>query len=247
MSQLVFCMACGQAMFQKESICPHCGNTKPQQGNRESHSILTTLFLGLSISACNPESTVQEKEPEEKTPVVQKVDAEDLKSTLPQDSPSSDTVIAQKVEAASDTPTADSAEKKEKPVEKRYTIRVPEKPVSAKYGLPPTPPPSKTKGKAFLVNIEQKSCEQAKSVAKRGIAGIQYCYERTLKNHPKTEGNMGFDAVIEQGKVQLVRIEKNTTKNQSLASCFSKRIRRFKFPSDCNETISLRYRLKTKK
>ncbi len=268
MSELIFCTECGQAVLDKEKHCPHCGFLKPQRGSLDSQAILTTLLLGLSITACNPESEPQTIESKE--PVAENVE------TVPEKEPANPKEASSQAEkeAEVEEAVADAAEAppKEEPLKealpndppkgdlpkdppkKESTSKLgglgmlpPDKAVGAKYGVPATSPSFMTKGQVFLGDIDEASCENASKMIRRRMNQVRYCYQRALQRAPQTEGSITVDLQIHEGKVEKVNIKNNSTKNKNLASCITNRAQRIRLAPSCKDTVSVRYQFKNKK
>ncbi len=63
------------------------------------------------------------------------------------------------------------------------------------------------------------------------IHAVQACYEKALLNKPSLSGRISFDWIVStNGKVKGVRVRSSTLGSPKVASCISKRIKRWKFP-----------------
>ncbi|MCP4676368.1 MAG: AgmX/PglI C-terminal domain-containing protein [Deltaproteobacteria bacterium] len=63
------------------------------------------------------------------------------------------------------------------------------------------------------------------------LHAVQACYEKALLNNPTLKGRISFDwTVSKTGKVKGVRVRSSTIGSPQVASCISKRIKRWKFP-----------------
>jgi hypothetical protein len=64
---------------------------------------------------------------------------------------------------------------------------------------------------------------------------VKYCYERRLKENPSIRGRVEVAVSIVDGKVRSASIDSNTTGDKSLESCIVKKVKRWKFPADCED------------
>ncbi|MEM9189834.1 MAG: AgmX/PglI C-terminal domain-containing protein [Myxococcota bacterium] len=72
---------------------------------------------------------------------------------------------------------------------------------------------------------------QIRSVVRRNIADVQFCYEQALRNHPRLEGRVMVSFIIATtGQVASSTVAASTVDNPTLERCIAGRIRRWHFP-----------------
>lgn len=85
-----------------------------------------------------------------------------------------------------------------------------------------------------------------KTVSKH-IAQIKACHSSALKANPTIAGRVVVDVEIVDGKVVMAKVSQNKTGDPGLASCIEKRIKKWKFPSDCSDLATFPFALSPKK
>jgi hypothetical protein len=68
-----------------------------------------------------------------------------------------------------------------------------------------------------------------------------------LKANPTIAGRVVVDVEIVDGKVVMAKVSQNKTGDPGLASCIEKRIKKWKFPSDCSDLATFPFALSPKK
>ncbi|MEL6181213.1 MAG: AgmX/PglI C-terminal domain-containing protein, partial [Myxococcota bacterium] len=75
----------------------------------------------------------------------------------------------------------------------------------------------------------------------RHLNAIRFCYERELAKNPELGGKVTAQwAIGTQGKVESVKIQRSTLRNERVESCLGKVIRRMTFPPP-SETTNVVY------
>lgn len=103
--------------------------------------------------------------------------------------------------------------------------------------------------KKISANVGQMDVTSGEGVdAIRGVVRkyqgqIQACYEQQLKSNPNLGGRVAVDVDITAGRVTTVVVAENTTGDSSLASCITKRIRGWRFPSEVTDSVYLPFAL----
>ena len=85
------------------------------------------------------------------------------------------------------------------------------------------------------------------SVVRRYLPQVKQCHETRLKSDPTVAGRLVVDVDIENGTVISVKSSQNTTKDVALSKCVERKIKRWKFPSECSDLASFPFVLSPKK
>jgi hypothetical protein len=78
------------------------------------------------------------------------------------------------------------------------------------------------------------------------LAQVTSCHDSSLKSNPNVKGRIVVDVEISDGKVTMAKVASNKTGDNGLGACIEKRIKRWKFPSDCSDFVSLPFALSPK-
>ena len=115
---------------------------------------------------------------------------------------------------------------------------------SADVGTVKTAAPKKVSASVGQMDVSSgEGASAIKSVVNRYRGQIQACYEQQLKANPNLGGRVAVDVDITAGRVTTVVVSENTTGDATLASCISKRIRGWRFPSDVTDSVYLPFAL----
>lgn len=83
-------------------------------------------------------------------------------------------------------------------------------------------------------------CKQDISSAVEKYSGkIESCHASSLKSNPNVNGQLVVDVEIFDGKVMMSRLSSNQTGDSGLGACVEKRIKKWRFPSNCSDVISI--------
>lgn len=102
-----------------------------------------------------------------------------------------------------------------------------------------TPPAMPASGRGSANNggagdtevIGNLSQDEIRRVFRRHVNQIRYCYERELTKDPSLAGRIEVKLVIGQdGSVASAQVERDTMRNDAVATCIVGRIKRFRFP-----------------
>ena len=89
--------------------------------------------------------------------------------------------------------------------------------------------------------LEAKMAVRARRVVRGHWNEIETCYRSRLKKHPRLKGNLNIEMSIDNGRVQQVRVTKNTTDDAPLASCAKDRVKRWQFPAEIQLRLTEEY------
>lgn len=78
------------------------------------------------------------------------------------------------------------------------------------------------------------------------LAQVTSCHVSALKFDPEVKGRIVIDVEIVEGRTMIAKTASNKTGNQALGSCIEKRIKRWNFPSDCTDVVSIPFALSPK-
>ena len=82
------------------------------------------------------------------------------------------------------------------------------------------------------------SREEILRVVEAHQSEVLLCYQRAIQIEPGLSGKLEmFWQIIEGGRVQGARVQKNTTGSKALSDCVSDRLRTWKFPSPANGSV----------
>lgn len=78
------------------------------------------------------------------------------------------------------------------------------------------------------------------------LAQVTSCHDSALTSDPEVKGRIVVDIEIVEGRVLIAKTSSNKTGNQALGNCIEKRIKRWNFPSDCTDVVSIPFALSPK-
>jgi hypothetical protein len=81
---------------------------------------------------------------------------------------------------------------------------------------------------------------------KRYISQIKNCHDISLKANANVSGRVVVNIEVMDGNVTLANVSSNTTGDSAVASCITRKIKRWKFPADCSEIAALPFILEPK-
>jgi hypothetical protein len=96
----------------------------------------------------------------------------------------------------------------------------------------------KPKGSASLGSVEPSNPEAAdkvKTVVRRNQGQIKACYEAQLLNNPSLSGRVAVTMTIVSGRVTSAKVDENTTGDDALGTCITRKIRSWKFDADVSD------------
>lgn len=74
---------------------------------------------------------------------------------------------------------------------------------------------------------------------------VQYCYELILKDKPDVAGRLAISLEIEAGQVTHAAVSENTTGSDSLETCVTNKLLRWRFSPEITESVYLPFALST--
>ena len=105
------------------------------------------------------------------------------------------------------------------------------------------------KSNANIQKIEMAAgvcSDEITKTVRKYLAQVTSCHDSALKSDPEVKGRIVVDIEIVGGRVLIAKISSNKTGNQELGSCIEKRIKRWNFPSDCTDVVSIPFALSPK-
>ena len=118
-----------------------------------------------------------------------------------------------------------------------------------KVGAGTGPKTTAPKSAAKIQKIEAAGGECSDAITKtvrKYLSQVTACHNSSLKSNPNVKGRIVVDVEIAGGKVMMAKVSSNKTGDSGLGACIEKRIKRWKFPSDCSDFVSLPFALSPK-
>jgi len=251
---LAYCTHCGAAYLHAEKQCPHCKTDSPERASRTGQGIVTAMLLGLSLIGCQ-----QEEEVIDENPSPTKMETQDAEqSTKAEVSSPAEEKPSESTESIEEKPTdpeekpeevvqkepaekKDDSEKKKDPAATKISgmggmgMHRPSASVAPKYGAPAMSIPQNS-GKVTLQKIQLLEGDCATGINKnirRYLSQIRAVYSEQLRTDPKLAGRINVALTIEKGQVVAISVDTNSTNNPVFASNITKRMKRWRFASDC--------------
>jgi hypothetical protein len=109
-----------------------------------------------------------------------------------------------------------------------------------------TVPTSKAKS-GTVESVGSCSGGGVKAQVKRKLTHIKACHDVSLKANANVKGRVVINMEVQNGKVTMSRVAENSTGDKKLGSCIAGKIKRWKFPDDCNEIATIPFILEPKK
>ncbi len=88
-----------------------------------------------------------------------------------------------------------------------------------------------------------ESADAIRDVVKKYQGQIKSCYDQQLKVNPNLSGRVAVSVEISAGRVTTVVVEENSTGDDALGSCITKRIRGWRFPTEVTDSLYLPFAL----
>jgi len=83
------------------------------------------------------------------------------------------------------------------------------------------------------------STREIQKVLSKNIDQIKYCYEKIMLRKPDLKGKITvFWRINQKGKVNLIKIDSATLKNENINICIKNKIERWEFPITKNDTYT---------
>ena len=229
--ELIFCATCNRAVLEKDEVCPHCSQKNPHIGTSKGLGILTSVMLGLGVTACEP-----------------KPNAEDVIALETQTTTT--TIVAKKTETEVVAPSTkeevnSSTEKEAKPQTKtEFRTQKPTATMQTKYGRPPVYRPGEYKdiGSATVTTtiVTGPSKAQIEVHLKSKERRILSSYKRMVQNKPsyKTVATVNFVIVDKKATNIRIQMERN---NLQLKRAIKSAIASIAFDSDLQGSVQVKY------
>ena len=116
-----------------------------------------------------------------------------------------------------------------------------------KAGSGPKTTAPKSQAKVQKIEMAGGVCSDAiTKTVRKYLAQVTSCHDSSLKSNPDVKGRIVVDVEISDGKVMMAKVSSNKTGDNGLGACIEKRIKRWKFPSDCSDFVSLPFALSPK-
>ena len=90
------------------------------------------------------------------------------------------------------------------------------------------------------------TCAGLEKTVNRYISQIKNCHDISLKSNANVSGRVVVNLEVVDGVVTLANVGSNTTGDSSVASCITRKIKKWKFPEECSEIASLPFILEPK-
>ena len=105
----------------------------------------------------------------------------------------------------------------------------------------------KSVAKIQKIDTMMGSCSDGiNRTVRKYLSQVKTCHDISLKNNPGVEGRVEIEVEIIDGAVSSTSLLKNSTGDSKVASCIEKKIRRWKFPSECSDVAALPFALSPK-
>jgi outer membrane biosynthesis protein TonB len=115
---------------------------------------------------------------------------------------------------------------------------------SADVGTVKSAAPKKVSASVGQMDVTSgEGVDAIRGVIRKYQGQIQACYEQQLKANPNLGGRVAVDVDITAGRVTTVVVSENSTGDATLASCITKRIRGWRFPSEVTDSVYLPFAL----
>jgi len=232
--ELIFCAACNRAVLERDDTCPHCFQKNPHIGTSKGLGILTSVMLGLGVTACDPKPSTEGS-----------IAVETQTTTTTQT-----TVVAKKTETETVTrPTKEEMnpnieEEQETRTATAFHTQKPTATMQTKYGRPPVYRPGEYKdiGTATVTTtiVTASSKEQIKVHLKSKERRIVSRYKRILRDKPsyKTVATVRF--VIVDRKATKIRIHMDRN-NTNLKRAIRSAVASIEFDSELKGSVGVTY------
>lgn len=86
--------------------------------------------------------------------------------------------------------------------------------------------------------VDVDGAENVESVVRKRSGQLQYCYEEQLRSDPSLGGRVEVQWNVANQRVTAVSVINNTTGNDALAQCIAKKIKRWRFDSETEGSVS---------
>jgi len=235
--ELIFCATCNRAVLEKDEICPHCSQKNPHIGTSKGLGILTSVMLGLGVTACDPKPNTEDA-------IAVETQATTTTHTT------TTTIVAKKTETEMVAPPTKeemnpNREEEKKPQTKtEFRTQKPTATMQTKYGRPPVYRPGEYKdiGKATVTTtiVTASSKAQIEVHLKSKERRIVSRYKRIVQDKPsyKTVANVKF--VIVDRKATKIRIQMDRN-NRNLKNAIKSAIASIDFDSDLQGSVQVKY------
>ena len=105
----------------------------------------------------------------------------------------------------------------------------------------------KSAAKIQKIDTMMGSCSDGiNRTVRKYLSQVKTCHDISLKNNPAVQGRVEIEVEIMDGAVSSTSLIKNSTGDSKVASCIEKKIRRWKFPSECSDVAVLPFALSPK-
>lgn len=118
---------------------------------------------------------------------------------------------------------------------------------TATVGSGPKTVVPKSVAKIQKIDTMMGSCSDGiNRTVRKYLSQVKTCHDISLKNNPSVQGRVEIEVEIMDGGVSSTSLVKNSTGDSKVASCIEKKIRRWKFPSECSDVAVLPFALSPK-
>jgi hypothetical protein len=118
---------------------------------------------------------------------------------------------------------------------------------NATVGAGPKTVVPKSAAKIQKIDTAMGTCSDGiNKTVRKYLSQVKTCHDISLKNNPAVQGRVEIEVEIMDGAVSSTSLMKNTTGDSKVASCIEKKIRRWKFPTECSDIAVLPFALSPK-